>query len=65
MGWSAPRREHPQHFVVLDLVELARVIAHRGDQQYTALYSTTARVHQLARTRDRVVIYQDGAGGEG
>ena len=31
----------------------------RGERQYTALYSNTARAHLLGRTHDWVVIYQE------
>ncbi|MBK5292283.1 MAG: DNA-binding protein [Acidobacteriia bacterium] len=33
---------------------------HRGERNYTALHSNTARAHQLGRTRDWVVLYYDG-----
>jgi hypothetical protein len=36
----------------------------RGDRHYTALFSNTARAHQLDRTEDWVVIYCDGGAGE-
>jgi len=36
----------------------------RGSRQYTALFSNTARAHELGKTHDWVVIYCDGAGGE-
>lgn len=32
---------------------------HRGDRHYTALFSNTARAHQLNTTKDWVVIYRD------
>ena len=32
----------------------------RGDRHFTALFSNTARAHQLGRTHDWVVIYADG-----
>lgn len=34
---------------------------HRGERNYTALYSNTARAHELGRIRDWVVLYYDGA----
>lgn len=37
----------------------------RGDRHYTALYSNTARAHELGTTRDWVVIYRDDEGGHG
>lgn len=36
----------------------------RGERGYTALYSNTARAHELGRTRDWVVLYYDGAADE-
>ena len=36
----------------------------RGGRQYTALFSNTARAHELGRTGDWVVIYHDGPDGE-
>jgi len=33
-------------------------------RRYTALFSNTARAHRAAKTRDWVVLYVDGAGGE-
>lgn len=36
----------------------------RGDRHYTALFSNTARAHELQKTRDWVVIYGDGAQAE-
>jgi hypothetical protein len=36
----------------------------RGDRHYTALFSNTARAHEFGRTRDWVVLYFDGGGGE-
>ena len=38
---------------------------HRGDRHYTALYSNTARAHELGMTHDWVVIYRDDHEGEG
>lgn len=34
----------------------------RGERHYTALFSNTARAHQLGRTRDWVVIYEEEPG---
>jgi DNA polymerase (family X) len=53
----APRRFNPGHEAWLPVLH-----AHRGDREYTALFSNTARAHELARTRDWVVLYYDGAG---
>jgi hypothetical protein len=36
----------------------------RGRRHYTALYSNTARAHDLHKTRDWVVLYYEGRGGE-
>lgn len=36
----------------------------RGQRHYTALFSNTARAHQLHKTRDWVVLYYDGHDGE-
>lgn len=37
----------------------------RGPRHYTALFSNTARAHELGMTRDWVVIYRDDNGGHG
>ena len=36
----------------------------RGGRHYTALFSNTPRAHEMRTTRDWVVLYYDGAGGE-
>jgi putative hydrolase len=36
-----------------------------GERHFTALYSNTARAHQLGTARDWVVIYRDDDGGLG
>lgn len=36
----------------------------RGEREYTALYSNTARAHEFGRTRDWVVLYYDGPADE-
>jgi len=54
----APRRFNPDHEAWLPILH-----THRGEREYTALYSNTARAHELGRTRDWVVIYFDGQGG--
>ncbi len=36
----------------------------RGQRHYTALFSNTARAHELGKTRDWVVIFYDGDGTE-
>lgn len=55
----APRRFNPSHEAWLPVLH-----SRRGDRHYTALFSNTARAHELARTRDWVVVYFDGGGGE-
>jgi hypothetical protein len=55
----APRRFNPRHEAWLPILH-----ATRGGRHYTALYSNTARAHQLGRTHDWVVLYCDGRGGE-
>ena len=54
----APRRFNPRHEAWLPILH-----TERGDRHYTALFSNTARAHQLGRTDDWVVLYQDGEGG--
>lgn len=36
----------------------------RGGHDYTALFSNTPRAHELGRTRDWVVLFVHGPGGE-
>jgi DNA polymerase (family X) len=48
----APRRFNPQGVAWLPVLH-----ARRGRWHFTALYSNTARAHDLGRTRDWVVIY--------
>ncbi len=48
----APRRFNPEHLAWLPILH-----TRRGGRHYTALYSNTARAHQLGRTRDWVVLY--------
>ncbi len=50
----APRRFNPDSVAWLPILH-----THRGDRHYTALYSNTARAHQLNTTKDWVVIYRD------
>lgn len=52
----APRRFNPTGSVWLPVLH-----ATRDGWHFTALYSNTARAHQLGRTHDWVVIYSDGA----
>jgi len=48
----APRRFNPQGLAWLPVLH-----REQGDWHFTAMYSNTARAHQLGRTRDWVVIY--------
>jgi DNA polymerase (family X) len=56
----APRRFNPAHEAWLPVLH-----AQRGAHHYTALYSNTARAHQLGATHDWVVIYRDEHDGRG
>jgi DNA polymerase (family X) len=38
---------------------------HRDERHYTALYSNTARAHEMGTTHDWVVIYRDDTDGDG
>lgn len=55
----APRRFNPRRESWLPILHTAL-----GDRHYTALYSNTARAHELGKTREWVVIYVDGGRGE-
>lgn len=55
----APRRFNPRRERWLPVLHAAR-----GGRRYTALYSNTARAHELGRTRDWVVVYADAGDGE-
>jgi DNA polymerase (family X) len=55
----APRRMNPGGEAWLPVLHTAR-----GARHYTALYSNTPRAHQMGATRDWVVLYYDGEGGE-
>jgi hypothetical protein len=50
----APRRFNPTHAAWLPILHTSR-----GPRHYTALYSNTARAHELGMTHDWVVIYRD------
>ena len=50
----APRRFNPQGEAWLPVLH-----TQRGDWHFTALFSNTARAHQLGRVRDWVVIYAE------
>jgi predicted flap endonuclease-1-like 5' DNA nuclease len=56
----APRRFNPAHEAWLAVLH-----TERSGRQYTALYSNTARAHQLGTTHDWVVIYLDDADARG
>jgi hypothetical protein len=56
----APRRFNPTGESWLPVLHTSR-----GNQQYTALYSNTARAHELGTTHDWVVIYRDDQDGDG
>lgn len=55
----APRRFNPRREAWLPVLHTMR-----GERHYTALFSNTARAHDLGKTRDWVVIYVDGGRGE-
>lgn len=56
----APRRLNPAGESWLPVLHTSR-----GDWHFTALFSNTARAHELGRTRDWVVLYfSDGDGAE-
>jgi len=55
----APRRFNPEHKAWLPVLH-----TQRGKRHYTALFSNTARAHEMGRTADWVVIYYDGGHGE-
>ena len=50
----SPRRFNPTGKAWLPVLH-----THRADRQYTALYSNTARAHELGTTHDWVVVYRD------
>jgi len=52
----APRRFNPSGQAWLPVLH-----TQRGDWHFTALFSNTARAHELGRTRDWVVIYAEDA----
>jgi DNA polymerase (family X) len=55
----APRRFNPHGEAWLPVLH-----ASRGKRQYMALFSNTARAHQMGMTHDWVVLYYDGKQGE-
>ncbi|MDJ0757605.1 MAG: helix-hairpin-helix domain-containing protein [Ardenticatenaceae bacterium] len=56
----APRRFNPTHEAWLPILH-----TERGQMHYTALYSNTARAHELNMIHDWVVIYRDDQDGSG
>lgn len=54
-----PRRFNPNKEAWLSVLH-----TQRGERHYTALFSNTARAHQLGKTHDWVVLYYDGGQGE-
>ena len=56
----APRRFNPTAEAWLPVLH-----TQRGDRHYTALYSNTARAHDMGTTHDWVVIYRDDHDGAG
>jgi hypothetical protein len=54
-----PRRFNPEQKAWLPVLH-----THRGDRNYTALFSNTAQAHRLGKTDDWVVLYFDGRDGE-
>ena len=55
----APRRFNPSGEAWLPVFHITR-----GPRQYTALFSNSARAHELNKTQDWVVLYYDAASGE-
>lgn len=56
----APRRFNPTLEAWLPVLH-----TQRGERHYTALFSNTARAHELGMTHDWVVVYRDDHGGDG
>jgi DNA polymerase (family 10) len=59
------RRIAPQRFNPTGEAWLPVLHTRRGSAEYTALYSNTARAHELGTTADWVVIYRDDSDGGG
>jgi predicted flap endonuclease-1-like 5' DNA nuclease len=59
LAMITPRRFNPKHEAWLPVLHAVREPRH-----YTALFSNTARAHQLGTTQDWVVVYVDGGKGE-
>jgi hypothetical protein len=56
----APRRFNPRKEAWLPILH-----TERGPWSFTALFSNTARAHELGRTKDWVVVYFERDGQEG
>lgn len=56
----APKKFNPTHVAWLPILHTMR-----SGRHYTALFSNTARAHELGRTDDWVVIYRDDKKGHG
>ncbi len=56
----APRRFNPTAAAWLPIMH-----TQVGERHYTALFSNTAKAHELGTTHDWVVIYRDDPGGDG
>lgn len=56
----APKRLNPEGKAWLPILH-----THRGDRHYTAMFSNTARAHEMHTTHDWVVIFRDDHGGHG
>ena len=54
-----PRRFNPHREAWLPILH-----TQRGRRHYSVLFSNTARAHEMKKTKDWVVIYYDGSGGE-
>lgn len=55
----APRRFNPGRKAWLPILH-----TQRGERHYTAMFSNTERAHRLGKTRDWVVLFGDGRGGQ-
>lgn len=55
----------PKHFNPTGESWLPVLHTQRGMRHYTALYSNTARAHELGTMKDWVIIYRDDKGGRG
>ena len=55
----APHRFNPNREAWLPILH-----SNRGERHYTAMFSNTARAHQMEKTKDWVILYYDGSDGE-